>query len=86
MEVPDRMAVPATTAALVAADTLAAVLMEAMDAKPDRIANQRRLRAAFLFPGSWPTNPRCRPEQSDGSKFLPQPAKAQIPRRIRSSE
>jgi hypothetical protein len=45
------MGVPATTAALVAADTLAAVLMEAMDAKPDRIANQRRLRAAFLFTG-----------------------------------
>jgi len=48
----DRMAAPATA---VRVDTRAVALTEATGAKPNLIADQRRLaiRAAFLFPGSW---------------------------------
>jgi len=46
------MAAPATA---VRVDTRAVALTEATGAKPNLIADQRRLaiRAAFLFPGSW---------------------------------
>src|SRR6202042_1896176 len=49
---PDLMAAPATA---VRVDTRAVALTEATGAKPNLIADQRRLaiRAAFLFPGSW---------------------------------
>lgn len=50
---PVLMGAPVLTAVRV--DTRAVALTEAAGAKPNLIANQRRLaiRAAFLFPGSW---------------------------------